>query len=341
MIVKRRLRAAAIAGLIVAGAAADERRYRLTTASRGGAYYPVGVAIADLAEATLRPTRSIAITVVDSPGSIANIQRLRESEADFAILGGMTGAFAWIGEDFARPHGRQTHLRAVAMLWPNVEQFMILRSALRSGTIADLAVLKGRGAPVAMGLPKSGARHSSRVMLASVGIALDDDFELLPLGYDAAAKALEDGRAVAANFPAGAPTSAVTQAFSALGENVALLSITDAQIAAANRTPRFSRAVWTPHRIEAGVYPGQDAPIQTAAQTNFLAVHEDVGADAVYWITRMIFENLPTLRAAHPALQTLAVARALDGLPVPLHPGARRYFRERDVFTPSALAAAE
>jgi len=114
-----------------------------------------------------------------------------------------------------------------------------------------------------------------------------------------------------------------------------LLTFSDAQIAAVNDGPFVSRSIWRTHFIPAGSYPGQEAPLRTVAQPNFLAVQEEVGIDAVYWITRTLFENLDALRAAHPAMRTVGLDHAIAGLPVPLHPGARRYFREIGVATPS------
>jgi TRAP-type uncharacterized transport system substrate-binding protein len=80
--------------------------------------------------------------------------------------------------------------------------------------------------------------------------------------------------------------------------------------------------------LPADSYDGQSAPFETIAQPNFLAVRADVDEDAVYNITRTIFENLPFLTRLHAPFQFLTAENALAGLPVALHPGAKRYFDE-------------
>jgi TRAP transporter TAXI family solute receptor len=77
----------------------------------------------------------------------------------------------------------------------------------------------------------------------------------------------------------------------------------------------------------------------TIAQPNFLATNADVSEENVYMITKTIFENLPFLQAIHPATKELAIENAIAGLPVPLHPGAVRYYQEIGVEIPERLIA--
>ncbi|MEM7043003.1 MAG: TAXI family TRAP transporter solute-binding subunit, partial [Pseudomonadota bacterium] len=86
--------------------------------------------------------------------------------------------------------------------------------------------------------------------------------------------------------------------------------------------------LWSPLTIPANVYEGQKAPIETIAQPNFLAVRADVDDEVVYAITKTIFENLPFLKRLHAPFQFLTTERAVTALPVPLHPGALRYYEE-------------
>ena len=79
--------------------------------------------------------------------------------------------------------------------------------------------------------------------------------------------------------------------------------------------------------------------IRTIAQPNFLVVRADVDEDAVYRITKTIYENLPFLNAIHGATKAMAVEKAIAGLPIPLHPGAARYYREVGIKIPARLIA--
>ena len=85
---------------------------------------------------------------------------------------------------------------------------------------------------------------------------------------------------------------------------------------------------YVPATIPAGTYDGQDADVSTAAVGNFLITHDEVPEETVYAMTKLLFENLDQLVAAHAAAQGIDPEKALEGMPVPLHPGAERYYRE-------------
>jgi len=99
------------------------------------------------------------------------------------------------------------------------------------------------------------------------------------------------------------------------------------------------RLLWTPYTIKAGTYPGQNKDISTIAQPNFLAVNENVDENHVYLLTKTMFANLPFLQAIHPATKAMAIEKAMAGLPVPLHPGAAKYYKEIGMTIPSHLVA--
>ena len=80
--------------------------------------------------------------------------------------------------------------------------------------------------------------------------------------------------------------------------------------------------------IPAGTYDGQAADVATTAVVNFLVTHEDVPEETVYQMTKLLFENLPRLEAAHAAAKQIKLDTALQGMPLPLHPGAERYYKE-------------
>jgi hypothetical protein len=83
--------------------------------------------------------------------------------------------------------------------------------------------------------------------------------------------------------------------------------------------------------IPAGTYEGQTEDVSTAAIGNFLVTHADVPEETVYQMTKLVYDNLPTLVAAHAAAKAIKAEAALTGMPVPLHPGAERYFKEAGI----------
>lgn len=311
--------------------AAEERSYLLATASTGGTYYPVGVALATLTKVKLQPTQKIGMSAINSAGSGENIKLLRDNEAQFAILQGLYGYYAWKGVGPLENDGPQKDLRSVTMLWQNVEQFTILADKAKSGTIADLEGLKGER--MALGKKNSGTIGSNRFLLKNLGINADENFDLVYVGYSPSADALQNGQIAGMSTPAGAPTSAVTRVVAAMGDKVKVLNFTDEQITQADG----GLNLWTRYVIKANTYPGQTEDINTIAQPNFLAVRADLDEEAVYQITKTIYENLPFLNAIHKATKVMALDKALDGLPLPLHPGAAKYFKEAGLDIPARL----
>lgn len=325
--------AVALTGGIATGTAhaQDARNYILATATTGGTYYPVGVALATLTKVKLEPKQKLGMSAISSAGSGENVKLLRDGEAQFAILQGLYGYYAATGTGPVAADGPQTRMRSVSMLWQNVEHFVILADKAKTGTIDDLIALKGE--TVAMGAKNSGTLGSNKTLLASFGVDIEKDYELVYGGYGPSAAALQDGKAVAMSTPAGVPVGAVTQVMSAMPGKVKLLAFTDEQAAKADG----GKNLWTPYIIPAGTYPGQAEEIQTIAQPNFLATRDDLPEDDVYLITKTMYENLPFLNAIHAATKAMALEKAIAGLPVPLHPGAVRYYKEVGVSIPDHL----
>lgn len=302
--------------------AEDNKSYLLTTGTTGGTYYPVGVALATLSKVKLQPTHGINISAINSAGSAENIRLIREGEAQFAIIQGIFGHYAATGTGPLASEGPQTHLRSVSLLWTNVEQWVMRAEDIKTGTIADMGLLKGK--QVGLGKKNSGAIHSNAHVLSGFGIDIDEDYRLFSGGYGPSASAMQDGKVKAISAPAGAPTGAITKLFASGKGKMRLLSFTAEQA----RLADGGLGLWTPYTIAANTYPGQTEEVLTIAHPNFLGVHEDVDDETVYLFTKTIWENLGFLQAIHSATKAMSLEDAVKGLPVPLHPGAQRYYRE-------------
>jgi TRAP transporter TAXI family solute receptor len=323
--------AVSLLGTAAATQAQDTRSYILATATTGGTYYPVGVALATLVKVKLEPKENVSMSAISSAGSGENVKLLREDQAQFAILQGLFGAFAWNGTGQVEAEGKQEHLRSVSMLWQNVEHFVVDKDMVDSGTVEDLA--KFDGAPFSIGARNSGTEGSGRQIFKGLGIDPETTFDVAYMGYTPTAEALHNGTVKGANLPAGPPVTAVSQAFAALGDQLQILSVTEDQRAKINS----EYDIWTPYELPAGMYPGQDEAVMTIAQPNFLAVRDDVPADDVYLITKTMYENLPFLQNIHPATKAMALDKAIAGLPAPLHPGAARFYEEQGLTIPDHL----
>ncbi|MEM7070785.1 MAG: TAXI family TRAP transporter solute-binding subunit [Pseudomonadota bacterium] len=294
--------------------------YVLNTASTGGTYHPVGTAISTLSKVKLLPKNKFSLTAVNSAGSGANVQALGANTAQFAILQGLFGYYASTGT--GPVSSPQKQLRAVTMLWQNVEQFVVTKQYAKTGTVEDLKAMRGQ--TMAMGKQNSGTIGSNRVLMAGLGIDMDKDFKLLYAGYGPSADALSNNQAAGAGIPSGPPTGALVKLFSSNSDDVVMLNVTAEQA----KLMDGGRKLWTPYIIKAGTYPNQGKDIKTIAQPNFLAVNADVDEEHVYLLTKALYENLPFLQAIHKATKAMKIENATAGLPVPLHPGALRYYQE-------------
>lgn len=309
-----------------------ERNYNLATATVGGTFYPAGSALATLIKVKLQPTHKIGMEAIPSAGSGENIRLLRENKAQFALLSSLIGYYAWTGKGSFAADDSQTYLRAVTVLWQEAEHFVVRREYAQTGTIEDMKSLQGK--KVSMGLRDSATIESNRLLLGNLGIDIDH-MDLVYLGYDASAKALQKEQIEAMSTPAGTPVSAVTLAKNALGDGAVILEFTDAQLEKADG----GLALWTRYVIEAGTYPTQEEDIDTIAAPSLMAVRADTDEEAVYQITRAIYENLAFLHVIHKALSDTRLDKALIGLPIPLHSGALRYYREVGLEVPARLIA--
>lgn len=311
--------------------AGESRDYIFTTATTGGTFYPVGVALATLTKVKLQPKHKISLSTISSAGSGENLELMKKKEAQFGILQGLYGSWAWNGKGKFQNLGPQKYLRSITMLSQNVEHFVIKSDHVRTGTVYDLKNIKGKR--FSIGKKFSGTEGSGHHILLRLGFRPEKDFTLVNLGYNESADGIQNGTIAGMNIPAGLPVNAITRAFTALGKDVTILNFTDKQLQAINQ----GYNLWSQYIIPSNTYPGQDNQIKTIAQPIFLAVREDVDEDAVYRIVKTIYGNLEFLSNIHPATNDMSLERAIKGLPLPLHPGAARFYREQGIDIPDQL----
>ncbi len=323
------LSAALITG---ANAGKKEQKYIIATASTGGTYYPVGVGIATIASLKLAKKHKMTFSAITSAGSGENVDMIDKGEVDFAILQGLFGSMAWQGK--AKYEGKpRKNLRSVSMLWQNVEQFVVYNKIATTGNIMDMKNLYGK--KFSIGKRNSGTRVSGETILGALGIDYTK-MNLQFLGYGPSATSLQDGKIDGMNIPSGPPTSAITNAYASIGaDKIQHLEFSDADV----KKIASAYPVWTRYVIKAGTYPGQKKDINTIAQPNLLVVTKDTPDEVVYLLTKTMYENLPFLNTVHKATKVMNIKKAIAGLPMPLHPGAAKYYKEQGIDIPDRLIA--
>ncbi len=292
----------------------------IATANTGGTYFPVGVALASLISQKLGHSDQLIATAVNSAGSGENLRMLANGECDLAMLSGLYAlqAYQGSGQYIGRPMRRMS---AVAMLWNNVEHFVLQQKYVKTGDLSDLKGLKEH---YSIGKEGSGTEGSTRLIFTALGIQDGIDYVADYVGYNLAATALLEDRLAGAALPAGPPVAAVTQLFATARERMALLNVTDEQLEKING----EHHLWGRYIIAAGTYPGQKDDIFTMAYPNLLVASDQLTADEVYKITKCIFENLDSFSSIHNVTAAISLHNSLDGSPLPIHPGAARYYRE-------------
>lgn len=309
------------------------RPYVLTTATTGGTYYPVGVALATIAHAQLAETHGISLTAISSAGSLENVKLLRDNQAQFALLQGPFGAWSWSGE--GPVSSPQTHMRSVAAMWQNVEHFVLLTRLTETGTMADLNNLDGER--YVLGARNSGADQTGRFILDTLGIDYQSKFTLAYMGYGPTTSAIQDNNIVGMNIPAGAPVSSITQAYALLGDRMTILNWTQEDLDRVNA----KYPLWDWYEFPPETYPNQHELIRTVGSPNVLVTRVDIPDEVVYNITKVIWENLATLQEIHGATRDMRIDIAVAGLGAPLHAGALRYYREIGLEIPDRLILEE
>jgi uncharacterized protein len=113
----------------------------------------------------------------------------------------------------------------------------------------------------------------------------------------------------------------------AIRDLAATLPITFVAIPA-DITAKIDNAAYQGAVIPAGTYDGQDSDVATVAITNILVSHDGVTDEVAYQMTKLMFDNLDRLGNAHSAAKDIKLQGAAKGLPIPLHPGAERFYKE-------------
>jgi TRAP transporter solute receptor, TAXI family len=321
MIHSTRLSAAILAVALGAAApAAAQMQLSIATGGTGGVYYPMG---GGLAEIINNHIDGYSATAEVTGASVENMGLIATGDADLAIALADTVSQAYEGT--GRFEGQQLPMvRGIASMYANMVQIV----ALEGSGVTTLADLRGRR--VSVGAPGSGTEVNAEQILTANGITYDD-FEEQRLNFNETADALANGDIDAGFWSVGAPTSSILNLATTQSIHMIALSA-DEMTAAIGANPIFART-----QLPAGMYTGVDAAVPVVGVPNVLVVSAEMDDDLAYAITKAMFENIAELQAVHPAANETTVEFTLEATPVPLHPGAIRYFEEIGATIPDRL----
>ncbi|MFD1013908.1 TAXI family TRAP transporter solute-binding subunit [Shinella fusca] len=310
----QRIAITAIASLSIAlpgtSARADEF-INILTGGTSGVYYPLGVALSKIYGDKIEGVRT---QVQATKASVENLNLLQQGRGEIAFALGDSVKLAWEGNAEAGFKAPLDKLRGIAAIYPNYIQIM----ASKESGIATLADFKGKS--LSVGAPKSGTELNARAILAAAGMSYDDLGKTEYLPFAESVELMKNRQLDATLQSAGLGVSSFKDLATSL--DVQMVAVPE-DIATKLGAPYIAATV------PAGTYEGQDKDVPTVAVVNFLVTHSDVSDETAYQMTKQLFENLPSMVAAHKAAEQIDLKQALKGMPIPLHPGAERFYKEK------------
>jgi len=305
------------ATLALAGSALAQTFVTIGSGSTTGVYFPVATGIARLVNEANIGVRANARS---TGGSVFNINAIASGELQMGLAQNDIAYYAYNGTGIAAFDGRPVrNIRAVGILYPEVVH-VVARAGAGISSIADL-----RGKRVVVGDVGSGTEQNARQVLEAYGLSLSDLREAIRVNPNNALALMQDGRADAFFFTGGLGAAVVSQAAQTLREE--LVSVDYNRVKELAKKYPFYRAF----NIDGGIYRGVDVTTPSVAVLSMWIAAESLSADVVYNMLRATFDN-PEFKSIHPNLQRFFnLNAAARNLPIPLHPGAERYYREKRI----------
>ncbi|HSA79673.1 MAG TPA: TAXI family TRAP transporter solute-binding subunit [Geminicoccaceae bacterium] len=327
--VMRTLLSVALAALLggpPAGQAQEMRFFRIGTGGVAGTYYPIGGLIADIISNPpgARPCNKggscgvpgLVAIAQSSNGSVANVNAIDAGELESGFVQSDVAYWAYTGTGIFEEQGEVENLRAIANLYPE-HVHIVARKDAGIATVRDLA-----GKRVSLDEPGSGTLVDARIILEAFGMA-EADLQAKYIKSSPAVSMIGENQLDAFIIVAGYPTASVAELASGAGAE--LVPIDGPEVDALLESHQF----FARDLIPAGTYEGigETPTISVGAQW---VVGAEVDEELIYGITKALWHDNARmlLDDGHAKGHAITLETALDGVAIPLHPGAERYYRE-------------
>jgi uncharacterized protein len=306
--------------LAAAGCATEPpvRPTSLASGAAGGVYQPIADAIARIAKET--PGLDLPLTVEATGASVANVQLLSDGKVQLALAQNDIAFYASEGTTLPAFRGKaRNNLRAIMSLYPEFVQIVAAKSA------GVTSVDGFRGKRVALGPEGSGTEQNALQVLDVHGLKVTDLGLADRIDTADAVTKLKAGELDGALFTVGAGSGLVRDLLT--DGRFQLVPVSRAKVGQLlTKVPFY----WL-DEIPGGTYPGQTAAVSTPSLRVLLLTTANAEEPAVYGLTKALVDNIAALRAAHPAAARISTDTLLRVVTVPLHPGALRLYRERNI----------
>jgi TRAP transporter TAXI family solute receptor len=290
---------------------AQQQFVNVLTGGQAGVYYPLGVSLSQIFSKDLPNTRSTAQV---TRASAENLNLLQAGRGELAFTLSDALSDAWNGNAEAGFPRKLDKLRGLSATYNNYIQIVASAdSGIR--TVADL-----KGKRVSVGAARSGTELNARAIFRAAGLSYQDLSKVEYLPFGESVELMKNRQLDATLQSAGLGVASIRDLATAI--RIVVVPIP------ADIVTKVGDAAYQPAVIPANTYVGQTTDIPTAALANFLVTHSGVSDEVAYRMTKAMYDNLETLHAAHSAARVIRRENAVSGMPVPLHPGAERYYRE-------------
>ena len=303
---------ATFVALLVSGSISFSAEFiNILTGGTSGVYYPLGVGLSKIYGEKIKGSK---VQVQATKASVENLNLIQSGKGEIAFVLGDSVKYGWEGNEEAGFASKLDNLRGIAGIYPNFVHIV----AAKGSNIKTIADLKGK--KVSVGAPKSGTELQARAILKAAGMSYKDlgSVDYSPFGQSV--ELIKNRQLDATIQSAGLGVSSIKDLANSV--DIVVVEIPESLIAKLG-------APYVSATIPAGTYKGADSDVKTAGIVNFLNKRKKVSTDTVYQMTKNIFENLPELVATHAAAKNIDIKTALTGMPVPLHPGAKKYYQEK------------
>lgn len=281
------------------------------TGGQSGVYYPMGVSLAQVYGKNIPNARAVAQV---TKASAENLNLLQAGRAELAFSLADAASDAWRGDADAGFPKKLDKLRGLSATYSNYIQIV----ANADSGIKTLADLKGKR--ISVGAARSGTELNARAILKAAGITYQDLGKVEYLAFGESVELMKNRQIDATLQSAGLGVASIRDL--ATSVNIVVIPV-PAEVVA-----KVGDAAYQAATIPANTYSGQTEDVATAAIPNFLVTHSGVSDDLAYAMTKQLYDNLETLYAAHNAAKNIKLENAVNGMSIPLHPGAERFYKE-------------
>ncbi len=302
---------------IFAGAASATTFISIATGGTGGTYYPLGGGIAEIIS---RNVPEFQVTSETGNASVANINLIGTHQIEMAFV--QNDIAFWAAKGMIMFKEKYDNIRVVASLYPE----HIHCVTIKGSGVSDIMDIKGKR--VSVGAPGSGVLGDVTALLKVAGIKFGDmqtDF----LDFNNTTQRFKDGQLDVGFVVAGYPTSSLMDL--ATTHDIDLVSFNDDFMSKlVKEFPFFIKDV-----IPAGTYNGVAKDTPTPAVMAMLVCDAQLSDDVVYKFTKALWDNIADLHKVHAKAKLITLETALDGVSVPVHPGAAKFYSEKGMKVPA------